>query len=63
MFNNTSHIDVEAGSEANSLAKAGYAAENDKDPHTASVQPASDEVQDVWGDLDGDGPNYRGLGW
>lgn len=18
---------------------------------------------DVWGDLDGDGPNYRGLGW
>jgi hypothetical protein len=35
----------------------------DKDETKVEVAPAQDEVKDVWGDLDENGPNYRGLGW
>lgn len=31
----------------------------DRDAEVVPVQAP----QDVWGDLDGEGPNYRGLGW
>lgn len=33
---------------------------------TIDIAPARRRTavhDDVWGDLDGDGPNYRGLGW
>jgi hypothetical protein len=55
----------------------GTAAYDEKAPDTqwmTSITPGDDEkeyhqnddnvVHDaVWGDLDGNGPNYRGLGW
>lgn len=33
--------------------------------HVVELEPADANVKhdDVWGDLDGSGPNYRGLGW
>lgn len=37
-----------------------------QDPYTVDVAPAGRRgtIHDgVWGDLDDDGPNYRGLGW
>lgn len=40
----------------------------EKDAYSSHVGPAGraedgNEVDAVWGELDGKGPNYRGLGW
>lgn len=35
----------------------------DEDTKTDVVPAPAPPPQDVWGDLDGEGPNYRGLGW
>lgn len=36
-----------------------------QDNYSVDVAPARRGTlhDDVWGDIDGDGPNYRGLGW
>lgn len=34
------------------------------DEYTHEVIPVAEaDDHDVWGNIDGDGPNYRGLGW
>lgn len=42
----------------------GSAASITKVDYVETVVPGADKEHDVWGNLDeGEGPNYRGLGW